>query len=105
MLSVGVLTMPGSDTLGPEPLSYLTYDNYKWLTRAGLQIVPIPVGTSDDEALVYFNQLQGLYLAGGSAHPGPGMPMVMMSGWIAADCVDQDKLVEQSADRPATCMV
>ena len=38
--------------------------------------------------------IEGLYLAGGSAHPGPGMPMVLMSGWIAADCVDQDKLVE-----------
>ena len=34
--------------------------------------------------------LPGLYLAGGAAHPGPGMPMVMMSGWIAADSVDQD---------------
>ena len=34
--------------------------------------------------------VQGLYLAGGAAHPGPGMPMVMMSGWIAADCADQD---------------
>jgi diapolycopene oxygenase len=34
--------------------------------------------------------IRGLYLAGGSAHPGPGMPMVMMSGWIAADAVDQD---------------
>ncbi|WP_342642694.1 phytoene desaturase family protein [Rhodoligotrophos ferricapiens] len=32
----------------------------------------------------------GLYLAGGAAHPGPGMPMVMMSGWIAADALDQD---------------
>lgn len=32
----------------------------------------------------------GLYLAGGSAHPGPGMPMVMMSGWIAADALDRD---------------
>ena len=38
--------------------------------------------------------IEGLYLAGGSAHPGPGMPMVMMSGWIAGDCVDQDRLVE-----------
>jgi hypothetical protein len=28
--------------------------------------------------------LGGLCLAGGSAHPGPGMPMVLMSGWIAA---------------------
>jgi diapolycopene oxygenase len=35
-------------------------------------------------------QVQGLYLAGGSAHPGPGMPMVMMSGWIAADALDAD---------------
>lgn len=34
--------------------------------------------------------LRGLYLAGGAAHPGPGMPMVMMSGWIAADSLDQD---------------
>ncbi|GJD78175.1 phytoene desaturase [Methylobacterium gregans] len=35
-------------------------------------------------------QVRNLYLAGGAAHPGPGMPMVMMSGWIAADAHDQD---------------
>ncbi len=34
--------------------------------------------------------LSGLYLAGGAAHPGPGMPMVLMSGWIAADAADRD---------------
>lgn len=34
--------------------------------------------------------IRGLYLAGGAAHPGPGMPMVMMSGWIAADALDRD---------------
>ncbi len=34
--------------------------------------------------------LGGLYLAGGAAHPGPGMPMVLMSGWIAADSLDRD---------------
>lgn len=34
--------------------------------------------------------LRGLYLAGGAAHPGAGMPMVMMSGWIAADTLDND---------------
>lgn len=34
--------------------------------------------------------LSGLYLAGGAAHPGPGMPMVLMSGWIAADTLDRD---------------
>jgi phytoene desaturase len=35
--------------------------------------------------------LPGLYLAGGAAHPGPGMPMVLMSGWIAADALDADR--------------
>ena len=34
--------------------------------------------------------LRGLYLAGGAAHPGPGMPMVLMSGWIAADSLSHD---------------
>ena len=34
--------------------------------------------------------VKGLYLAGGSAHPGPGMPMVLMSGWVAADTLDAD---------------
>jgi phytoene desaturase len=33
---------------------------------------------------------KGLYFAGGSAHPGAGMPMASMSGWIAADAVDND---------------
>ncbi len=41
--------------------------------------------------------LQGLYLAGGAAHPGPGMPMVLMSGWIAADTLDQDGIAPKSA--------
>lgn len=44
--------------------------------------------------------VRGLYLAGGSAHPGPGMPMVMMSGWIAADRLDQDGYVEPSDGIP-----
>jgi diapolycopene oxygenase len=49
--------------------------------------------------------IEGLYLAGGSAHPGPGMPMVMMSGWIAADCVDQDKLVARASPARAAVAV
>lgn len=41
-------------------------------------------------------ELRGLYLAGGAAHPGPGMPMVMMSGWIAADRLDHDEVVQKT---------
>jgi diapolycopene oxygenase len=48
--------------------------------------------------------IEGLYLAGGAAHPGPGMPMVMMSGWIAADCVDKDGLVERTQPRSSPAM-
>jgi diapolycopene oxygenase len=42
--------------------------------------------------------VDGLYLAGGAAHPGPGMPMVMMSGWIAADALDQRYRGRDAAD-------
>jgi len=31
--------------------------------------------------------LQGLYLAGGSVHPGPGVPMAALSGQRAAEAV------------------
>ncbi|MBI3292136.1 MAG: FAD-dependent oxidoreductase [Elusimicrobia bacterium] len=33
---------------------------------------------------------QNLYFCGGSVHPGPGVPMALMSGQIAADCVLSD---------------
>jgi len=36
------------------------------------------------------NVLKGLYLCGGSANPGPGVPMVLMSGVTAARAVMQD---------------
>ncbi|MBK5927355.1 CrtD protein, partial [Rhodobaculum claviforme] len=35
-------------------------------------------------------RLTGLYLAGGSAHPGPGVPMAAMSGRLAAECLLAD---------------
>ena len=44
--------------------------------------------------------VKGLYLAGGAAHPGPGMPMVLMSGWIAADSLDQDADCARRAASP-----
>jgi diapolycopene oxygenase len=46
--------------------------------------------------------LRGLYLAGGAAHPGPGMPMVLMSGWIAADTLDNDGVAEHQSSEART---
>ena len=46
-------------------------------------------------------EVQGLYLAGGAAHPGPGMPMVLMSGWIAGDALDRDGAAGSVAPPPA----
>src|SRR5579875_321343 len=34
--------------------------------------------------------IKGLYFAGGSVNPGPGVPMVLMSGQVAAECVLED---------------
>lgn len=36
------------------------------------------------------SRLPGLYLAGGSTHPGPGVPMAAISGRLAARCVIAD---------------
>ena len=36
-------------------------------------------------------RIPGLYLAGGSAHPGPGVPMAALSGQLAAECLASDR--------------
>jgi diapolycopene oxygenase len=36
--------------------------------------------------------LRGSCLAGGSAHPGPGLPTFLMGGWLAADTLDREGL-------------
>ena len=36
------------------------------------------------------SRVAGLYLAGGSVHPGPGVPMTAISGWLAAASIQKD---------------
>ncbi len=35
-------------------------------------------------------KIPGLYLAGGSTHPGPGIPMAALSGWLASESLMTD---------------
>jgi 1-hydroxycarotenoid 3,4-desaturase len=37
-------------------------------------------------------KVPGLYLAGGSTHPGPGVPMAALSGQLAASCLIADRV-------------
>ena len=47
-------------------------------------------------------RVAGLYLAGGSAHPGPGVPMAAMSGRLAAECLMADWGMVDKTHRGAT---
>jgi len=63
-------------------------------------------GRSTHGAMASFNRpgsrsrLPGLYLTGGSVHPGPGVPMAALSGLLAAQSVVAD-LASTSRSRPA----
>ena len=46
------------------------------------------------------SRIPGLYLAGGSTHPGPGVPMAALSGRLAASSVIED-WISRSRSRPA----
>jgi len=69
------------------------HDRYRVLNGAIYGISSHGVWTGAFKPANRSRELPGMYLAGGAAHPGPGMPMVMMSGWIAADSLDRDSRV------------
>ncbi|MEM7491256.1 MAG: phytoene desaturase family protein, partial [Pseudomonadota bacterium] len=73
-------------TLTPQDI----HDRYKVLDGAIYGLVSHGRVTGAFKPGNRSRQVRDLYLAGGSAHPGPGMPMALMSGWIAADSLHQD---------------
>lgn len=48
-------------------------------------------------------RIPGLYLAGGSVHPGPGLPMAALSGRLAADCLISDLVSTRKFHPVGTC--
>jgi 1-hydroxycarotenoid 3,4-desaturase len=48
------------------------------------------------------SQMPGLYLAGGSVHPGPGVPMAAMSGQLAAAALMADLGLTNRSRKTAT---
>jgi len=75
-----------SHTITPRDLEQMYWVNrgaiYGVVTQKGLKSAFKTSNRSDI--------IKGLYWAGGSVNPGPGVPMVLMSGQIAANCIIED---------------
>ncbi len=63
------------------------HDRYRVLERCDLRPrEPREVESGRSSPRTARRTWPGLYLAGGAAHPGPGMPMVLMSGLDRRGC-------------------
>lgn len=114
----------GRGALTPEALAECEHTSFSLLQRCGLTLSPQPhqvVRTTPDDFHRLFpgtngalygqathgwmsafarsparSPVPGLFLAGGSVHPGPGVPMAAMSGQLAAAAV-MDSLASTKA--------
>ena len=101
---------------------------FRLMERAGLRLTPVPgglvptspagfaelfpatggalYGRSPHGPMAAFarpgsrSRLSGLYLAGGSAHPGAGVPMATLSGRLAASAILEDRTGTAPASTP-----
>ena len=111
-----------------EEIDACAIRTFEMLARCGLQITPPPEGavvtTPRDFARMFpatggalygmpshgwqasfrrpgsRTRIEGLYLAGGATHPGPGVPMAALSGRLAAQSLLQDR-TSRSLSLPA----
>lgn len=127
LVLVNAPAVGGRGMLTPEALAECEHTSFSLLRRCGLTVSPQPhqvVRTTPDDFHRLFPATQGalygqathgwmsafarspsrspvpgLFLAGGSVHPGPGVPMAAMSGQLAAAAV-MDSLVSIKGWRP-----
>ena len=104
-----------SDNITPEAIDQCEQASFQWLQRCGLQVslqshnhvrttpaqfhqlFPATGGALYGQATHGWmsafarsnsaSRIPGLFLAGGSVHPGPGVPMAALSGQLAAEAV------------------
>ena len=102
MRRCGLDLAQGAERLGPGPVVTTPSDFHRMFPGTGGALY----GRASHGWRASFqrpgarSRLAGLYLAGGSTHPGPGLPMAALSGRMAASCLLSD-LVSTSRSRPA----
>ena len=125
-----IMNAPAKTTLSPHEVSECRAKTFPQLARFGLTFSPPPgdqalmtpqgfsalfpgsqgalYGRSPQSLMASFQRpgartkVQGLYLAGGGAHPGAGVPMAALSGKHAAAAIQSD--LTSDASWPRTVM-
>ncbi len=70
----------------------LDLEQLYWVNKGAIYGVVTKRGLTSAFKTGNRSKIPGLYFAGGSVNPGAGVPMVLMSGQIAAECVLEDNL-------------
>ncbi len=68
----------------------LDLERLYWVNKGAIYGVVTKRGLTSAFKTGNRSPIRGLYFAGGSVNPGAGVPMVLMSGQIAAECVLED---------------
>ena len=68
----------------------LDLERLYWVNKGAIYGVVTKRGLTSAFKTGNRSKIPGLYFAGGSVNPGAGVPMVLMSGQIAAECVIED---------------